>query len=176
MPKGVYPRKSVIERFWLKVNKDGPIPEHKPELGPCWVWIGRKNPDGYGMINVDCKIKLAHNISLILAGIEINYNLVRDHICKNTSCVNPSHIEQVTSKENTLRGSGPSAINARMKCCKYGHKFSIVRRKQSIRRMCKVCKARKARERYANMTIEEKQKYNNYIKEYRRKKRSKKDN
>ena|ERR1700694_1946906 len=25
-------------RFWLKVNQNGPVPEHRPELGPCWVW------------------------------------------------------------------------------------------------------------------------------------------
>jgi hypothetical protein len=25
------------ERFWVKVNKDGPVPVHCPELGPCWV-------------------------------------------------------------------------------------------------------------------------------------------
>lgn len=30
----------VTLRFWEKVNKDGPIPEHQPELGPCWEWTG----------------------------------------------------------------------------------------------------------------------------------------
>jgi hypothetical protein len=27
-----------IERFWSKVDRNGPVPEHRPELGPCWVW------------------------------------------------------------------------------------------------------------------------------------------
>lgn len=25
-------------KFWEKVNKHGPVPEHCPELGPCWIW------------------------------------------------------------------------------------------------------------------------------------------
>ena len=36
------------ERFWRNVNKDGPLPEGKPELGPCWVWTAAKNGNGYG--------------------------------------------------------------------------------------------------------------------------------
>ena len=34
------------ERFWSKVDKNGPIPSHRPELGPCWIWIARR--DRYG--------------------------------------------------------------------------------------------------------------------------------
>src|ERR1035437_916757 len=26
------------ERFWAKVDRNGPVPAHRPELGPCWVW------------------------------------------------------------------------------------------------------------------------------------------
>ena len=27
-------------RFYENVNKDGPVPAHRPDLGPCWVWTG----------------------------------------------------------------------------------------------------------------------------------------
>ena len=33
----------VEERFWPKVDKNGPVPEPHPELGPCWVWTGAKS-------------------------------------------------------------------------------------------------------------------------------------
>ncbi len=44
-----------------------------------------------------------------------------DHLCRNTSCVNPDHLEAVTHKENVLRGFGPTALNARKTHCKNGH-------------------------------------------------------
>ena len=34
---------TLEERFWRKVDKNGPIPEHRPELGPCWVWTAGTN-------------------------------------------------------------------------------------------------------------------------------------
>lgn len=40
---------SVECRFWSKVDKYGPIPEHCPEIGPCWVWTASLfNRGGYG--------------------------------------------------------------------------------------------------------------------------------
>lgn len=39
--------------FWPKVDLNGPIPEHRPELGPCWVWTGHKlKKSGYGRIHL----------------------------------------------------------------------------------------------------------------------------
>ena len=35
--------------------------------------------------------------------------MVRDHLCRNTACVNPAHLEIVTSRENTLGGIGIDA-------------------------------------------------------------------
>lgn len=38
----------LIARFWVKVDKNGTAPAHRPELGPCWLWTGNraKRPDG----------------------------------------------------------------------------------------------------------------------------------
>src|SRR5687768_1246351 len=33
-------QKPIVERFWSKVNRNGPIPSHCPELGRCWLWTG----------------------------------------------------------------------------------------------------------------------------------------
>ena len=38
--------------------------------------------------------------------------LVLDHLCRVRHCVNPDHLEPVTSRENTLRGEGFAAVNA----------------------------------------------------------------
>jgi DNA-binding transcriptional regulator YiaG len=35
-----------IDRFWSKVNKDGPI--IREELGPCWIWTAGTFDVGYG--------------------------------------------------------------------------------------------------------------------------------
>jgi hypothetical protein len=31
------------ENFWAKVDKNGPIPAHAPELSECWIWLGAKD-------------------------------------------------------------------------------------------------------------------------------------
>lgn len=39
----------IEDRFWPRVDKNGPVPPHNPELGPCWVWLGSPNVrTGYG--------------------------------------------------------------------------------------------------------------------------------
>lgn len=49
--------------------------------------------------------------------------LVIDHLCRNKKCVNPKHLEAITSGENVLRGVGPTAMNARKTHCMRGHKL-----------------------------------------------------
>lgn len=72
----------------------------------CWNWIGAINPRGYGSLTVrepgkyyPVK-KYAHRVSyetfvgLIPAGFEI------DHLCANSSCINPGHLQAVLHKQN----------------------------------------------------------------------------
>jgi hypothetical protein len=42
---GLMPRRAVPieDRFWSKVDKNGPIPAHRPDLGPCWSWTGSRH-------------------------------------------------------------------------------------------------------------------------------------
>lgn len=82
--------KTIEERFWIKVNKDGPIPVHVPELGKCWVWIAGKNDKGYGFFYIDGKTNMSHRCSFTLAGGIIDSDKLMCHRCDNPSCVRPS--------------------------------------------------------------------------------------
>lgn len=107
------------ERFMEKVNK---------VEGGCWEWIGAKMPAGYGRFgyteNDVLNNDYAHRISYSFFKGKLKEGLVIDHICRNKSCVNPDHLEQVTQKENLNRsGLVVSTIAGRKTHCKHGHPF-----------------------------------------------------
>lgn len=66
MPKGVYQRASLSDRFWAKVDTSGPVPAHRPELGPCHIWIGNRTVDGRGKIKIDGVSHGAHRVAFFL--------------------------------------------------------------------------------------------------------------
>lgn len=77
----------------------------------CWTWQGRILDTGYGQGWCPCikKNLLAHRLAYSLEDCgKIPEGLQIDHFCRNRSCINPQHMELVTSKENTLRGEGPT--------------------------------------------------------------------
>jgi len=86
----------------------------------CWLWTGRINPDGYGVLDISNTAKMAHVLAyefffgIVPKGKEL------DHICRTRSCVNPLHLEPVTHKEN-MRRSPHYGQNG---FCKNGHKMT----------------------------------------------------
>jgi hypothetical protein len=124
MPTGIYPRKSATARFWERVAKDGPIPAHRPDLGPCWVLTKGLRGDGYGRLSVDGRYVMTHRFAYELLVGPIPAGLTIDHLCRNHACANPRHLEPVTRGENCLRGVGSPAANARKTHCKRGHEFT----------------------------------------------------
>jgi len=93
-----------VERFFGWVNKNGPIPPHCPELGPCWLWTGKPtNPQGYGAIYINEPINKsvkAHRISWELTYGPIPDNLHCLHKCDVRLCVKPEHLFLGTNQDN----------------------------------------------------------------------------
>lgn len=110
---------SLATRFWGKVSS----PTIDKLLDECWEWTSNKSK-GYGNIWGNPSNYKAHRVAYTLVRGKLKPDLVLDHLCRNTGCVNPYHLEQVTSKENYLRGVGEPAKNARKTHCKRGHEFT----------------------------------------------------
>lgn len=110
-------KRDLYERFWEKVNKNA-------KLG-CWEWTGGKGRDGYGRFVIMRGKRgfpyRAHRVAYEMSIGPIPEGLTLDHLCRNTLCVNPSHLEPVTNGENVLRGFGGSGINRRKTHCIRGH-------------------------------------------------------
>jgi hypothetical protein len=128
-----------------------PIP---PELaakidfrGPCWNWR-RSLKDGYGQVWVEGKRWATHRLIWTLLVGEIPPGLVLDHLCRNTRCCNPDHLEPVTNLVNITRGTG-LAGRARWRRCKQGHEFTPETTEvRDGRRRCRVCLNARQRARY----------------------------
>jgi hypothetical protein len=112
----------------------------------CCKWTGCISPCGYGEFKISSKRALAHRVAWEMANGPIPSGLTIDHLCRNRWCVNVVHMEVVTSRENTLRGESPPAVNAKKTHCKYGHLLSgeNVRLDKRGHRKCKACDRRTA--------------------------------
>jgi hypothetical protein len=88
-------------RFWQKVDKNGPIPEHRPALGPCWIWTGGKTPKGYGLFYTRTGTVYAHRYANELTNGVIPEGQHVLHHCDTPPCCNPSHHFRGTPSANS---------------------------------------------------------------------------
>lgn len=128
---------TLEERFWRKVRK----------TKTCWLWTACQNGTGYGEMNIgagraEAGLKaLAHRMSYEMCIGKIPKGLTIDHLCRNTLCVRPSHLEAVTLRENILRGTGFAAVNSRKTHCSKGHSYTGENLFVNVRgdRGCRIC-------------------------------------
>lgn len=130
-------------RFWEKVSVD-------PETG-CWVWQGalqgkyyQHENGGYGSVKWNKRVRPAHLVAWELVRGPVPDGLCIDHLCRNTRCVNPDHMEPVTNAENIRRG-----LIRRPTHCPQGHEYTDENTVYMSKgkghkpyRACKICRER----------------------------------
>lgn len=122
---------STLERFETKyfVAPDG-----------CWIWLGATTKGGYGVMRYEKGNTTAHRVSYQLFVGEIGGGLHVDHLCRQTFCVNPHHLEAVTPYVNTRRRSDLVTH------CPRGHEYNeentyVWRKGKGSQRHCKTCRS-----------------------------------
>lgn len=124
-----------MDRFWQRVEV----------TGFCWNYIGWTDKNGYGRTRWSSGMVLTHRLAYEQLVGEIPDGLLLDHLCRNTSCVNPDHLEPVTSQVNTLRGFSVVTEHAKKTHCPYGHEYTSentrlqTRPSGTVSRACKAC-------------------------------------
>lgn len=107
----------LTQRFWAKVEKHG---DGCSCCGGCWHWRSSKRA-GYGLFSDGPKRLSAHRTAYELLVGPIPEGLSLDHLCRNTGCVNPDHLEPVTHQENVRRGA---EARGRSTTCGRGHEYT----------------------------------------------------
>jgi HNH endonuclease len=115
-----------VKRFWAKVSSSG---------AGCWEWTGNKDRLGYGMLFFNNRKNKAHRFAYELAFGPIPEDLVIDHMCVNSSCVNPYHLDAVTQSTNMIRHG------ARRTHCGRGHARVRENLIGKLNPRCRLCKS-----------------------------------
>lgn len=122
----------VEQRFWANVDV----------TDNCWLWNGTLSSQGYGVIGSGPSQLKVHRWSYNRFVGPIPADLEPDHTCNVRRCVNPDHLELVTSAENTRRRD-----ERKTHCYKGGHPWVPANWIYLTgRRFCRPCyEARQAR-------------------------------
>lgn len=108
----------------------------------CWLWTGKLDDKGYGHVWLGDRSTTAHRATYETFVGPVAKDQQIDHLCRVRHCVNPAHLEAVSPRENTLRGEGVTAVNARKTHCIRGHEFNEANTYHAPRgRHCRACDA-----------------------------------
>ncbi len=91
------------KRYWMRVEKGAD--------DVCWTWKGTVTQFGYGTLRVGGRrddgtyaAVSAHRFGWELHTKEkLHPDMTLDHLCRNKLCVNPSHLEVTSRRENLKR-------------------------------------------------------------------------
>ncbi len=123
-------------RFWSKVDKSG----------DCWLWMASTKDTGYGQFFVNGTMVRAHRLAYELMVGPVPDGLQLDHLCRVRNCVNPEHLEPVTTQENTRRGASGHERRQKKTHCAQGHPYNA--ENTYLYRDMRYCRAcRRARDR-----------------------------
>jgi hypothetical protein len=131
-----------VRRFFAKVDDDG----------DCHEWTAALDSYGYGQFSRPRgaggqRTVKAHRWVFEYLCAPIGEGMVIDHLCRNRSCVNPDHLEQVTHRENCRR--------AKKTHCKRGHEYTegnTYTAPDGKKRNCRACTNENARKYRARAT------------------------
>lgn len=99
---------SVFERLISNM-----VPVTNPSFGSdCWTWTKGVCNKNYGFLYIynprtkKSDSRRAHIVSWAIANQRLpGEGMTLDHLCRNTRCIRPSHLEEVSRPENTRRGN-----------------------------------------------------------------------
>jgi hypothetical protein len=138
-----------LDRFYTKVNRDGPLPERHPEAGPCHLWTASCFGSGYGQFKVDGQNVRAHRWLWRQLRGPLTDEEVLDHwACDRPPCVNLGHLRPTTQAENLHRSPiTVASINAAKAHGPCGHPYDAVRMVSGYpARYCSGCERARQRE------------------------------
>lgn len=93
----------LVHNEWKEIKEHFIVKENE-----CWEWTGYKDNKGYSIDLAKFRETPYSNRSMSRRIVQImkgtlTTGLEIDHLCENTSCINPFHLEEVTHGQNMKR-------------------------------------------------------------------------
>lgn len=127
--------------------------KNSERVGECLLWRGYRGPHGYGYLMMERKKVLVHRAMIESLSGPIEAGLTVDHLCHtrdcqggpscpHRACVEPTHLEVVTTRENLLRSNTPAYRHSIKTHCHVGHELTPenVYRNKKGHRYCRACR------------------------------------
>lgn len=120
---------------WSRATRRGQPSDYRPDLGPCLIYLGADNGNGYGQFSYGGRNGYAHRYAWEREHGPIPDGLTVDHLCRVRMCVEVTHLELVDAVTNFRRGK------ASRTACKNGHPYSDDNTyHHQGRRYCRTCR------------------------------------